>query len=89
VLHPNLHLDVTVFDNRYDSLVSSERSPAFREPTPAPPRIVIPFSIGNGLYGATSGFELAPDWKPGELWRLSGSYSYLHMDLKTRPTVWT
>lgn len=85
LLHPNLHLDVTVFDNRYDSLVSSERSPAFREPTPAPPRIVIPFSIGNGLYGATSGFELAPDWKPGERWRLSGSYSYLHMDLKTRP----
>src|SRR5207245_11604400 len=55
------------------------------ETSPPAPRFVIPFSLRNGLYGSTSGFEIAPDWRPLTWWRLDGSYAYLHMDLRTKP----
>ena len=45
----------------------------------------MPLAIGNGLLGSTTGFEFVPNWKPAAWWRLEGSYSYLNMDLKTRP----
>src|SRR5947207_12267122 len=35
--------------------------------------------------GSTTGFEIVPNWKPADWWRLEGSYSYLNMDLKNRP----
>jgi iron complex outermembrane receptor protein len=39
----------------------------------------------NNLKGNTSGIEFALNWKPARWWRLEGSYSYLRMDLKTKP----
>jgi iron complex outermembrane receptor protein len=85
LLTRKLNLDVTAFRNNYARLLSTERQPALLEPSPAPARVVIPYVLGNGIYGSTSGFEVAPDWRPVARWRLNGSYSYLHMDLKARP----
>src|SRR6267143_649290 len=51
------------------------------ESPPPPPHTVIPFFFRNGLLGHTAGFEIAPDWTPTRIWRLRGSYSYLHIDL--------
>jgi len=85
LLTPKFFVDVAAFNSRYDDLVSSEFGALFREETPLPARFILPLSIGNGLYGATTGFEIVPDWRPISWWRLDGSYSYLHMDLKKRP----
>jgi len=85
LLSSKLYLDITAFHNRYGNLLSTESGPPALETSPAPPRYVIPISLGNGLYGSTSGFEVAPDWRPTTRWRLDGSYAYLYMDLKTRP----
>jgi iron complex outermembrane receptor protein len=77
--------DIAGFHNQYDHLLSLEPGPIFVETDPAPPHLIYPILNGNGLRGTTSGLETALDWKPTSAWRLEGSYSYLHMDLTTRP----
>jgi iron complex outermembrane recepter protein len=85
LLSSKLYVDITAFHNRYGNLLSAETGSPTLETSPAPQHFVIPVSLGNGLYGSTSGFEIAPDWRPATWWRLDSSYAYLHMDLKTRP----
>jgi iron complex outermembrane receptor protein len=85
LLGPKLYVDVTGFHNRYDDLLSVEYGAPVRETSPSPPHLVLPLVLGNGLYGSTSGFEIAPDWRPAPWWRLAGSYAYLYMDLSRRP----
>jgi iron complex outermembrane receptor protein len=85
LLASKLYVDITGFHNLYKNLESVESALPLLETAPPPPHFVIPLSLGNGLYGSTTGFEIAPDWRPATWWRLDGSYAYLHMDLKTRP----
>jgi len=85
LLGSKLYMDITAFNNRYGNLLSAESGSPFLETSPQPPHFVIPLSLGNGLYGSTSGFEIGPDWRPATWWRLDGSYAYLHMDLKAKP----
>jgi len=77
-----LYLDITTFYNDYHRLLSLEPGAPFVETSPDPPHLVVPFFLRNGLLGSTTGVEIAPDWRPTHWWRLAGSYSYLHMDLK-------
>ncbi len=80
-----LYFDIATFYNRYDDLFSQEiAGPPFLETTPQPAHLLIPAQFRNGLYGATTGYEVAPEWRPLEAWRLRGSYSYLVMDLHTQ-----
>src|SRR5205085_9785971 len=79
-----VYLDIAAFYNDYHRLLSVEPGAPFVETTPAPPHTVIPFFLRNGLLGSTTGIEIAPDWRPTRWWRLTGSYSYLHMDLKRK-----
>jgi iron complex outermembrane receptor protein len=81
LLKSKFYLDITAFYNNYDQLLSIEPGTPFSESSPPPPHVVVPFLFRNGLFGSTSGFEIAPDWTPTSWWRLRGSYSYLHMDL--------
>ena len=85
LLASKLYVDITAFHNLYKNLESIESALPLLETAPPPPHFVIPLSLGNGLYGSTTGFEIAPDWRPATWWRLDGSYAYLHMDLKTKP----
>jgi iron complex outermembrane receptor protein len=85
LLASKLYVDVTAFHNLYNNLESVESALPLLQTSPPPPQFVIPLSLGNGSHGSTSGFEIAPDWRPVTWWRLDGSYAYLHMDLKTRP----
>ena len=78
---PKFHVDIAAFYNNYDHLLSVEPGAPFSESSPPPPHAVIPFFFRNGLLGHTGGFEIAPDWTPTRIWRLRGSYSYLHIDL--------
>ena len=82
LLASKLYVDIAAFHNRYDNLESVESAlPLFQT---SPPQVVIPLYLGNGLHGSTSGFEIAPDWRPLTWWRLDGSYAYLQMDLKPK-----
>jgi iron complex outermembrane receptor protein len=79
-------LDLTGFYNHYHDLFSEEiTGPAFLETSPSPTHLLLPAQFRNGLLGATTGMELAPEWRSISFWRLRGSYSYLHMDLKRTP----
>jgi iron complex outermembrane receptor protein len=82
LVSPKFNVDIAAFYNNYDHLLSVEPGAPFSESTPSPPHAIIPFSFRNGLLGNTAGFEIAPDWTLTRTWRLRGSYSYLHIDLK-------
>jgi iron complex outermembrane receptor protein len=74
-----LYVDLAVFQNAYDDLYGYGQGSIFVENTPAPPRVVFQLPLANALKGDTTGFEIAPNWKPVEWWELKGSYSYLHL----------
>lgn len=77
----NLSLDIATFYNSYSNLRSAEPGTPFPEGGPVPTDIVIPFVAANKMSGGTYGVELFADWKVIPKWRLSGSYSYLQMDI--------
>src|SRR6266849_265758 len=81
---PKFFLDIATFYNKYDHLLSLEPGAPFSENSPPTPHLVVPFFFRNGMLGTTTGVEIAPDWTPTRWWRLRGSYSYLHIDLKAR-----
>ena len=86
----NFYLDFAGFFNHYHDLFSQdldgspflETALPFPEPVEPPLHALIPAQFRNDLYGQTTGGEIAPEWKPTKYWKLRGSYSYLHMDLK-------
>lgn len=67
----NLFVDLAVFLNRYDNLRTFSSEP------PDPTLI-----LRNAREGDTAGAELMITWQPASWWRLTGSYSYLHEDLR-------
>jgi len=77
----NLSFDIATFYNRYSNLRSAEPGTPFPEGGPVPTDIVVPFVAANKMSGGTYGLELFADWKVIPKWRLSGSYSYLQMDI--------
>ena len=81
LIKPTLNLDLAMFYNNYDHLLSIEPGAPFSETSPPPTHVVLPFFFRNGLLGHTEGFEIAPEWAPTSSWRLRGSYSYLHLNL--------
>jgi iron complex outermembrane recepter protein len=82
----NFSLDLAVFFNQYDHLLSLEPVAPFIENDQGTPATIYPYINGNGLKGTTSGFEIAADWKPASWWRVESSYSLLMMNLHTLPT---
>ena len=47
--------------------------------------LIKPYQVNNLGEGNTYGSEIAANWNVTPDWRLSGSYSYLYMDLKVKP----
>ena len=82
---PSFSVDLATFYNHYDHLESLEPGTPYAQTSDGETYTVYPFVNRNGLLGTTKGFELAPSWKPTTWWRLQGSFSYLCMDLRTRP----
>ena len=86
LLSKTVSLDIAAFANSYDHLLSLEPAGApLVEEIGSTPALFYPYINGNGVKGTTSGVEIVPDWKPKSWWRLQGSYSLLHMDLRTAP----
>jgi iron complex outermembrane receptor protein len=88
LMRRNLYLDLATFFNHYHDLFSEDiTGPAFLEATPAPAHFLLPAQFRNDLLGATTGMEISPEWRPASFWRLRGSYSFLHIDLKKAPNT--
>jgi iron complex outermembrane recepter protein len=83
LLTRSLSIDVATFYNRYNHLLSLEPGAPFSEIDSGTSVTVYPFLNGNGIRGTTKGFEITPDWKPKEWWRLQPSFSLLAMDMAT------
>ncbi|MDB6025205.1 MAG: ligand-gated TonB-dependent outer rane channel [Verrucomicrobiales bacterium] len=80
-LHQRVTLDTAVFYNDYDKL-SSQEFGAFNPATTPPTQTLF---TGNGLRGETYGVELSLRWKPTAWWTLRPSYTFLEMQLHTKP----
>ncbi len=79
---PDLSFDLAGFYNIYDGIIG------YPQGTPSPsanpvPHVVVPLDFANNISGHTYGAELAANWRPDERWRLTASYSWLEMNLKS------
>src|ERR1700739_1281307 len=84
-IQTHAYLDFTTFYNSYNDLQGY--GPISLAVTNNPPPIDLLFVLpyANAIEGRTVGAEIAPSWEIQPWWRLRGSYSFLHMDLKDKP----
>ncbi len=80
----NLALDLSVFHNNYDDLQSFTAPSVAVVATPPPPHALLTIQYANAIAGKTNGIEIAPSWQAAPWWRLSGSYSYVGIDMHAR-----
>jgi iron complex outermembrane recepter protein len=84
---PKLYVDIAIFHNKHDDLISLGAPALAVDFTPAPPHFTVSFPYVNGLKGNSDGFEIAPDWKLTSWWQLKATYSYLNLHLESEPGV--
>ncbi len=72
--HRQVFVDLATFYNVYDDLRSLEPSPVTG----------FPLIIRNERYGTTYGGEVSVTFQAADWWQLSGSYSYIHENLRFR-----
>src|SRR6266700_2966732 len=82
----NVSADIATFYNKYTHLRSAEPGAPFVEQTPAQLHLVVPFVASNKMHGGTYGAEMFTEYKVIPKWKLSGSYSYLQMDIRKDTT---
>lgn len=76
--------DVAFFYNRYDRLRSFELGVPFPAESPPPPHLILPATLDNRLEGDTYGIEIAAEWQPAPLCRLSAAYTWQQVDIRHR-----
>ncbi len=72
----NLFVDLALFLNRYDNLRTFSQEPSSES-----------LILRNAREGDTAGAELMITWQATPWWRLTGSYSYFHEDLRFKPGI--
>ena len=78
VPRPNLSVDVATFYNDYDRLRT------IRPLAPTVDSVVnVPYTVENFGQGWSYGVEASVGWQPTARWHLRGTYTYLHLLLKT------
>ncbi len=82
----NFSVDVAAFYNQYNDLLSVENPGIVVETSPPPPHLLIPLSLRNGVQAISKGFEISPAWRVAAWWNLKGSYSFLHLNARDKPT---
>ena len=82
----NVSADIATFYNNYTHLRSAEPGAPFVQTDPAPLHLVVPFVASNKMHGGTYGAEIFTEYKVIPRWKLSGSYSYLQMDIRKDAT---
>lgn len=74
----NLIVDLATFYNDYEDLSSLELGEPFTE---SGNQLIVPLLARNLGEGQSHGFEALVTYQPVPFWRLTGSYSYVEMDL--------
>ena len=75
-------MDIAVFHNDYNDLISLGAPGLTLDPTPTPLHFTFGLPYVNGLRGSTDGFEVAPDWRPARWWQMKAAYSYLNLEFR-------
>lgn len=75
-------LDASAFYNDYDKLRTFEFGTPFADTAG---NIILPAEVRSLGEGNTQGFELTANWDVTDRWSLTSNYSYITMDLKTKP----
>jgi iron complex outermembrane receptor protein len=83
--HERITFDLTTFYNIYDRQRSLEQRAGFGEVDPPPLHGVAPFIIDNLIRGESYGAELASSFQLSDWWRLRVNYTYLNLQLHTKP----
>ncbi len=81
----DLSFSLAAFYNAYDDILGIDVRPSFVEADPPPPHLLVPVFFGNELRGRTKGVELAPTWNASSWLRFKAAYSYLAIELVSRP----
>ncbi len=81
----SVYVDFTAFYNVYNDLQGYGPLSLAESFNPPPLNLLIVLPYANAIEGRTVGTEIAPSWDIAHWWRVRGSYSFLHMDLKDKP----
>lgn len=84
LLASNFYLDVAAYFNNYNQLQGFLPPVIEEDPVADPPEPALTILYGNTVRGSTRGIEFAPDWKVNSWWRLTGAYSLLRYNLRSR-----
>jgi iron complex outermembrane receptor protein len=82
-----LSFDANVFYNVYGDVVTAVPNATQLEASPPPEHLLASSTWQNSDSGDSCGAEVSAQWQVSDNWRLSGSYTYLHMQLRTDPTL--
>lgn len=85
LLSKRLSLDVATFRSYYRRLETTEPGDPYFVDTPGPPHEVFPLDLGNSARARTYGGEVFATWNVNSRWRLSPSYSLIHMSVLENP----
>jgi iron complex outermembrane receptor protein len=80
-----LSLDFAAYYNAYDHQQTTEPSPPFFEPTPAPAHFVMPSAFENRMHGEAHGLEIVVRWKLTDRWTISPGYSFERIHMVASP----
>jgi iron complex outermembrane receptor protein len=81
----HLYIDFATFFNTYNDLQGYGPLSLAVTTNPPPLDYVIVLPYANMIEGRSVGTEVTPTWDVARWWRLRGSYSLLHMELKDKP----
>lgn len=79
----NLSIDIAGFFNHYEGITSTEPGSPRLITTPAP-QVIISNPFGNGLDANSFGIETGVNLKIGNNWLVSGSYSFIDIQVHRR-----
>jgi iron complex outermembrane receptor protein len=74
-------VDVAGFYNNYTNLLSAEPITPTVDMSGPSIHIVAPLVAANKMRGATHGTELFAEWRPAPVFKVSGAYTFLRMDI--------
>lgn len=81
-----VNLDIALFYNDYENLLSLESGEPFLETSPFPPHLVAPLIFDNKADGETYGLEFSANWQVMERWKLVAAYTYFKSDFDLEPS---
>jgi iron complex outermembrane receptor protein len=83
---PGWSFDLATYYNVYHGVQGYQTGAPYFEAAPVP-HLVLPETAENLFSGDTYGVELSAQWKPADYWRLTASYSWLHLPSDFDSTV--